>query len=196
MNNYIITFENILNLDETYKEKIRQWRNLPFVRNKMINSHIISRDEHKKFLSSLEQNSKKRYYLVFYKMDPIGVVDYQIYENKSLEFGFYLINENLSQVGFGAVFEYSILNHAFFDLKMNVVVCNTLVENKKVINLHRRFGFKEKEVHEIKVEKKEETKELLQQIITKEEWVKVKPNIEKAIKIIVPVEKIGEFKNF
>ena len=50
-------------------------------------------------------------------------------------------------------------------------------------------------MHEIKVEK-EETKELLQQIITKEEWVKVKPNIEKAIKIIVPVEKIGNLRIF
>jgi len=46
-----VNFINILNLDDMYVKKMREWRNQDFVRQRMFNREIITEEEHARLLS-------------------------------------------------------------------------------------------------------------------------------------------------
>lgn len=137
-----INFANLLDADEKMKMEVRTWRNYDFVRENMFNTHIISEDEHKEYLERLKKSISDKQYIAFCGMEPFGVINtHTDFKGKRLEFGYYLTDEKYVNGGFGAILEYVLLEHAFFDLRLDTVFCRTLSTNKKVIALHKRFGF-------------------------------------------------------
>jgi len=90
----------------------------------------------------LKDNREKNYYVCFLGNKPFGVLYYEFFrKNNNLEFGYYLTEQEFINSGLGIVMEYSLLNHAFYDLKVNKVFCRTLSSNEKVVSLHMNFGF-------------------------------------------------------
>jgi len=177
-----IRFVNLLDADEEMKWQVRAWRNNDFVRRNMLSSHIISESEHEKFLSKLQKDDAVRYYIAFYDDEPIGVLNMHIdfYGRKS-EFGYYLSNIKYVDSGFGAVLEYVLLNHAFYELKLETVFCRTLLKNKKVVALHKRFGFDEMS----------QDGEICFQSISVSKWIDKRKHIENIIGSIFPLQEIG-----
>ncbi|MEY7998798.1 GNAT family N-acetyltransferase [Clostridium sp. Mt-5] len=186
----LINYKNILDLDINYKNKLRDWRNQDFVREKMFFSDIISEEDHKNFLRNLSIRNDKRVYVCSYDNNPVGVVSLDIFhENTSLEFGYYLIDKKFVNGGLGVILEYSVLNYGFNKLKVKYIFCRSKVSNKKVINLHSKFGFRG--LNKV-IKTQDKIFNIYYQQINKEMWENKKNKIEGIINFILPLDKIGE----
>lgn len=164
------------------KWQVRDWRNNDFVRKHMFNNQIITENEHKGFLDGLQNSVNRKYYIAFFDGKPFGVLNTNIdSDGKKLEFGYYLTDIRYVDGGFGAILEYALLNHAFFSLNVKTVFCRVLTENKKVISLHKRFGF------EIIMS----DEEICFQSIGAERWKEKQKYIENIIGSILPISDIG-----
>lgn len=177
-----IRFINLLDAGEKIKMQVRTWRNDDFVRKNMLNTHIISEQEHENFLAKLQNDISVRYYIAFYDDEPIGVLNMHIdIDAQKLEFGYYLSNIKYVDSGFGAILEYVLLNHAFYSLELDTVFCRTLSNNKKVVTLHKRFGF-----DVIKCDE-----QICYQSVSADRWKVNKEYIESVINKIFPIQDIG-----
>lgn len=177
-----ISFINLLDAEEKLKMQVRVWRNYDFVRENMFNTHIISESEHAEFLKRLQNIGSDRQFIAFFDAEPFGVLNLHLdIEGKRLEFGYYLTDIKYVDGGYGAILEYALLNHAFFDLGLDTVFCRTLSKNKKVVSLHKRFGFDTSNPDE----------EVCFQSIGMDKWRERKGVIESVLNRIIPISEIG-----
>ncbi len=177
-----ISFINLLDTEDKMKWQVRAWRNDDFVRKNMLNTHIISESEHKEFLGKLQNSISDKYYIALYEGEPFGVLNMHVdIDRKRLEFGYYLSDIKYVDGGFGVILEYVLLNHAFDCLKLETVFCRTLSTNKKVVALHKRFGFDSTMSDE----------QICYQSISTGKWKDKREYIENIIDRIFPVHDIG-----
>ncbi|GAE87801.1 UDP-4-amino-4,6-dideoxy-N-acetyl-beta-L-altrosamine N-acetyltransferase [Acetivibrio straminisolvens] len=187
-----VNYINILELDNIYIDKLRNWRNQDFVRKRMFNQEIITEKEHARFIEHLRNNSEKSYYICFLGSRPFGVLCYDFYKkNNNLEFGYYLVEQEFINSGLGIVMEYSLLNHAFYDLKVNKVFCRTMSSNEKVVHLHTNFGFVTEGILKQHVKINDSYEDITLQAITESIWAQNKVKIEKYMRVIVDIDKIS-----
>lgn len=161
-----IKFKDILEADENLKEKIRQWRNKEDIRKFMINQEIISEDEHKKWLEKLKEDDRIKFWIVYFKELPIGIVNLQNidYKNLTSEWGFYIGEESYRGIGLSKKILYKLLQIFFDEIKFNTLYTKVLSCNGIAINLYRKFKFREKG------ETIEENKPIKLMIFTQEDW--------------------------
>jgi len=177
-----ISFLNLLDASEEIKLQVRVWRNYDFVRNNMFNTHIISEAEHVEYMKKLKNSMTDRQFIAFHDSKPFGVLNLHLEpEEKRVEFGYYLTDARYIDGGYGAILEYVLLDHAFFQLKLETVFCRTLSTNKKVIALHKRFGFSSTSYDE----------QICRQTIDMESWIVRRELIGKTIDNIFPLSDIG-----
>lgn len=189
-----MTFIDITKADNDMKQQLRYWRNQEFVRKKMFNQGVISKEEHEAFIEKLNLDNYTKIFIAFYENKPFGVLNYHIREEGALEFGHYVIDEKYINSGLGVVLEYALLNHAFEGLKVKKVYCRTLTYNKKVINLHRKFGFIVEKTLKNIARRNNDLLDACMQAIYPDIWEKQRKKIEKIIKYIVPLENIDVLK--
>lgn len=135
---------NFIDLTLEEKKMVLEWRNHPSIKKWMYGSEDISLENHLEFIDSLKHNKNKLYFLVEYENSYIGVIDfYNIdYHNKITEFGLYS-NINCQIIGVGRVLEKISIDYIFNVLKLNILKLEVFSKNIKVINLHKKFKFKE-----------------------------------------------------
>lgn len=85
-------------LDESTSELMRQGRNLPEIRQHMINREEISSESHSNFVENLRTDREKQYYAVYLKDGhgsgfPIGSVTLYRLDNSTVERGIWLFPE-------------------------------------------------------------------------------------------------------
>jgi len=187
-----VNYINVLELDDIYIKKLRDWRNQDFVRRRMFNQEIITEEEHAGFIEHLKNNSEKNYYICFLGSRSFGVLCYDFdRKNNNLEFGYYLVEQEFINSGLGIVMEYSLLNHAFYDLKVNKVFCRTISSNEKVVSLHTNFGFETEGILKQHVKMNDSYEDITFQAITESIWAQNRAKIEKYMRVIVDIDKIG-----
>lgn len=187
-----IRFINVTDLSEEYASKLREWRNQEHVRSKMFNQNIISSEDHARFLHSLKENKNKKVYVAFIDDRPFGSFWFEVFDDwNNLELSYYLIDEELLNSGLGIVLEYVMLNHAFYDLKAHKVFCRTLTYNKKVVDLHTKFGFATEGVLKEQVKLKDGYADICFQGIFLPDWEGNRVRIEKMINTLVGIQNIG-----
>lgn len=144
-----ILLKKILHLTPTQKEEIRKLRNSTYVSSQMYNDHIITKKEHAKWLNSLKTDKKKSVFGVLYKKDNqikvLGLVSLNNINliKKETEWAFYLNKKNI--FGLGPALEFSLIDFVFKN-RFNNLLCEVLISNEGVINLHKKFFFKRKNV--------------------------------------------------
>lgn len=86
-------FVDFTEMDEAMSAKVWECRNHPLVRKNMVNSNLITLEEHNNFLNYLKNNDNKKYYYVTGKKEGgnfIGSINI-IYESQNtVERGIYL----------------------------------------------------------------------------------------------------------
>ncbi len=137
-----VLFRNFVNLSEEEKEKVRRWRNSDEIRRWMFSEHLVSREEHLKFIEALGVRCADFHWMVFVDGVPVGVVNFQRIDiaERSGHFGIYSIRK-----GSGGPMLEKLL-HLWFDvLHMRILNCELKRDNAAAHKLYRRFGFSDVE---------------------------------------------------
>ncbi len=128
-------------IDDKELELVRSWRNAPSVRGNMYTRHEITAAEHQAWWLRTKNNDSARYFM--YEMDgnPTGVVAFTSIDKNSRNscWAFYASPDASS--GTGSRMEFLALDYAFGELALHKLYCEVLGYNKRVINLHHKFGF-------------------------------------------------------
>jgi len=135
---------NFINTSFEEKKMILKWRNHPNIREWMYNQKEISIESHLNFIESLKNSKDKIYCLVKMGKEYIGVIDFTNinYKNKSAYFGLYS-NPYSKVPGIGRILEKIAIDYAFNTLNINTLKLEVFENNKIVINLHKKFNFKQ-----------------------------------------------------
>lgn len=138
-----IRLRRILECSDQQIEDVRVLRNKPGVRDFMINTHYISKEEHLDWVDQLRRSKHQIVYLVLNEMDVYGLISFnQIdYFKKECDFGIYLDTERRG--GLGSALLYALISHVFDKLQLEVINCDVLKTNHLAYELYKRYGFRE-----------------------------------------------------
>ena len=122
------------------------WRNSPEVYEFMFEQEPISLAQQERWYDSII-SSADRYYFVIetVKGNSIGLI-YLVqidWRNRRAEWGFYIGDLNYRMSGHAAEAEMLLLQYGFRHLNLHRICCRCFAFNKKVIAMHKRFGFVE-----------------------------------------------------
>ena len=136
-----ISLTNFIDLSDTNKLMVLDWRNNENVRKWMYSFDPISEEEHFIFIDTLKNNKTKLYYLVSYEKEYIGVIYFTDIDNtrETAEFGIYS-NPNLK--GTGKILMDSIFEYGFNVLNLHKIVAEVFANNQRAINLYHQCNFK------------------------------------------------------
>jgi len=110
----------------------------------MYTEHAISLEEHSAWIQSLKGDKSRISFAIFESGELIGAFNiYNInYVHKTCEWGWF-IDPLKSGGGLGSAIEFSLIDFIFNQLNMVKQSVEVLEENILVINLHKKFSFKE-----------------------------------------------------
>lgn len=135
---------NFINLTETEKEGVRKYRNRENVRNFMYQDHIVSKEEHQKFIEDLKDDKKNFYWLVKdNKGEHIGVISLNRLDlrNKNAYLGIYK-NPELKSKGLGSILINCLKNLAFEITCLHALKLEVIEGNNNAISFYKEAGFK------------------------------------------------------
>lgn len=136
-----IILKNFINLTVNEKEMVRNWRNNNAIRKWCYFEHIITVEEHYKFLKKLEADNHNFYWLVRNNNDYIGVVclNRVDFKNRNAYLGIYS-NPLIEGVGNSLI---DCLKRIAFDIAhLHALKLEVIENNKKAISFFEKSGFK------------------------------------------------------
>lgn len=171
-----IRFTNILDVDKQLKEKVRQWRNKEEIRKFMLTQHIISREEHLKWLENLSKNEGQKFWIIFVDDVPIGSVYLQNINYKALnsEWGFYIGEDTYLGKGLAGLIIYKMLTIFFEEMKFDTLLTRALSNNTRALNLYRKFRFVDI-THSVG----NDSNKIVTMRFTRNEWIESKEDFKK-----------------
>lgn len=174
-----VALRQINECTDEQKKAVREVRNEESVRKSMYTDHIISLDEHLKWIERIKNDERQIVFVVLVDENVSGVVSVNAIDmlHKKSDWAFYL-GEN-SRGGLGAALEFGILNFVFSELEIEKLNCEVIETNESVVKMHKKFGFREEGFRRENIEKNGERIGVFFLGITKSEWVKEKGSIEK-----------------
>lgn len=137
-------FLDVTHAPVSVTDKVREIRNEVSVRRNMYTDHLISKEEHADWLTSLIGREDRQFFAVKQGDDVIGGVGLSAInmKHKRADWAYFLTGA-VRGAGIGPALEFSMIDFAFeiFDLcKLN---CEVIAWNSPVVKLHKRFGFVE-----------------------------------------------------
>ena len=123
-------------------DRLIKWRNSEHIRNKMINSHVVQKVEHEKWLKNTRNNLNSQWFIVNYREVVVGAMYITNISNvdKTSTWGMYVDNQYMSSV-VGVLMEIIAIDKMIFDLGIRKIWGETLETNKKLLSMHQKFGF-------------------------------------------------------
>jgi UDP-4-amino-4,6-dideoxy-N-acetyl-beta-L-altrosamine N-acetyltransferase len=132
-----IAFEDI--------ELIRSWRNSDLIKNVSYSRGFISSEMQIKWYNGIKDDLSQLHWIINIDKIDVGYAAIKNIDllNKRCEFSsLYIADENFLLNGSGAIVQYKVLDYVFETYPdITKVFCEVLGFNKKVIQLHKRFGF-------------------------------------------------------
>jgi UDP-4-amino-4,6-dideoxy-N-acetyl-beta-L-altrosamine N-acetyltransferase len=134
----------VTDIDTEKQVELRRIRNKPEIRKWMYTGHVISLKEHSAWVRSLKNDSSRITFAMLEFDEIIGAFNiYNInYVHKTCEWGWF-IDPIKSGAGLGSAIEFHLIDFIFNNLNMVKQTVEVLEENTPVINLHKKFFFKE-----------------------------------------------------
>lgn len=129
-------------------DQMRRWRNHPQVRGMSLTQHEISSAEHRAWWSAVREEPDRRVFIYLHDGQPAGVVTFTgvTSPDRAVTWGFYLDIEGLAERGellpAWVGLQRAGIDHALGPLAARTLGGETLADNKPVLALHRRFGFR------------------------------------------------------
>lgn len=135
-----VKFISFLNLTAREKEMVRNWRNSNEIREWMFTDHVISKEEHLRFIENLNKDNGNFYWMVKVNDKAAGVGSFQKVDikDRSGYLGIYSVVR-----GAGRALIRHLL-HIWFDvMKMHILKCELIEGNERACSLYKDFGFKQ-----------------------------------------------------
>lgn len=161
-------------------EQVRVIRNHSNIRKYMYTDHIISSDEHRRWLKGLEGDESRKAFVIFKGGKLIGLVSLSKISDQhgTADWAFYLDPEEQGG-GTGVQVEYALLEYAFEEMGLEKLNCEVLSINPNVVKLHQKFGFQDEGFRRENIVKEDERIGIHLLGITIDEWRLKKPNFER-----------------
>jgi len=124
-------------------ERLLHWRNQPDVARWMYSDHLITPEEHARWIATALPDPTRRYWIVEMHGEPVGMaglVDISQAHRKAT-LVHYLADEVTRGHGLGAFVEVWLLDQTFRELGLNKLWCEVLAENERAWRMHEGFGF-------------------------------------------------------
>ena len=123
--------------------RVHAWRNSAEVAGFMYTDHLISPDEHARWLAGALADPARRYWIIEDDGAPVGLANLAGIDpgRRRCEWAYYLGEASVRGRGVGAAVEFIVLEHVFGTMGLHKLWCEVLVENEPVWRLHESFGF-------------------------------------------------------
>ena len=169
-----LCFVDILDVNRDLKFKVRSWRNDDDIRTYMLTQHIISQEEHLRWLNSLKGNERQKFWVVFCGEIPIGAVYLQnINQNERVsEWGFYIGEKDYRGKGLGKRILYKLLLEYFESMKFETLITIVLSRNIRALKIYEKFYFRK-----TKTSVTCDNEESIRLEFTKNDWLKHKKEL-------------------
>lgn len=170
-----VTLLNFTNLDEKEKEMILRWRNSEEIRRWMFTDHIISLEEHLRFIDSLRNDNKNFYFLAKRASEYLGIISLTRVDlrNRNAYLGIYA-NPEKKIAGAGSMLGETLLKLAFDVVKLHTLKLEVFEDNERAIALYRKLGFSEEGRLREFVFRGGKWKDVIVMGITEEEYRKIR----------------------
>jgi len=146
-----ITFKEIIYETPEVIEQVRQWRNRDSIRQWMATNHIISEEEHSKWIESLRKEAvvsdkkiSRQIFIIYNKnLSPIGIVNLQDinWKHSSASWGIY-VAEKIPGENIGSKAISFIMSYAFDALHLQKVNSTVFGNNEKSLVFNYSCGMK------------------------------------------------------
>lgn len=165
----------IRNMGAEDVEFVFDWRNDPRVRKYMFNSDPIEPNDHAAWFDKMCQNPRRHLLLVCKETKPFGFVQFNINEcGKVADWGFYV--DPIGPKGQGTILGHAALDYGFSTLSLNKIYGQVLVENRKSLAFHAKFGFIEEGIYQSKHFSANKYQDIHLLVLLAKEWECVKTN--------------------
>ncbi len=158
-------------------ERLFHWRNLPDVARWMYSDHVITADEHARWIATALPDPTRRYWIIEMDGTPVGLaglVDISA-QNRKATLIHYLADPITRGRGLGAFVEVWLLDQAFGALKLNKLSCEVLYENERAWRLHEGFGFTREAYYRAHIWKAGAPHDAVGLAILADEWGAIRP---------------------
>ena len=124
-------------------DRLFDWRNREDVRSYMYTDQPIARETHDRWFAGALQASDRRYWVIEYDAEPVGLVNLVDISTKDQKaaWAYYLAEPSTRGKGIGACVEYLMIEKVFGEFALEKLWCEVLVSNEAVWKLHEGFGF-------------------------------------------------------
>jgi UDP-4-amino-4,6-dideoxy-N-acetyl-beta-L-altrosamine N-acetyltransferase len=131
-----------ISLKEEHAKLIFTWRLMPHVTKFMLSDIDEDLVKHKKWVKSIINNKKCKYWLISFEGKYIGLVDLSgiDYVNKRCTVGYYIGEKEF--VGLGALFLPPIYDYVFNKLRLNKIYGEVLEGNDLILGIHKYHGWR------------------------------------------------------
>lgn len=127
-------------LDGQTIDQIRIWRNQDFVRKNMFHPHIITEEEHIRYIEKMKKDENRELFVFYLDGDPFGIFQYELYpDERAVVSGSYLIDENYQVMGYGAIMHYMINQIICYYLDVDTIYAEVIDINKSAQKSMKRF---------------------------------------------------------
>ena len=159
-------------LDTSDSARVLAWRNLPEIAAWMYSDHVISLDEHARWLAAALVDTNRRYWVIEADGRPVGLANlYDLApEHGRCAWAYYLADPSTRGQGIGAFVEYWVIEHVFGALGLEKLWCEVLIGNEGVWRLHEGFGFQREALLRRHVRKGGELSDVVGLGLLKSDW--------------------------
>lgn len=178
-----VTLEKV---ERSHLETIRDWRNSDLIKNVSINRDDISMEQQLKWFEKIQASDSQLHWII--RIDGIDAGYAAIKDigpnNDHCEFAsLYIGDATFLHAGAGALAEFVIIDHIYCNYpKVTTISCEVLSSNKKVLQLHKKFGFVIEEQSKQLCLSGKDCDTLVKLVLLKKRWLDVKIRLEKLIK--------------
>lgn len=173
-----VTAKNYLFLNQAEKKIILEYRNHPAIRDKMVNSNLISKESHFDFLQNLKEK-KEGHWILRNEKKIFGALNLTKYDEKTDSFmGGNYSNPELIGTGIGFALNFVLHKLVFEMVESNQMRAIIQRNNKNAVRMNHVFGGILEDNFKIGQEA------YIEMIFKKENWTSIKKDTFKYMKYV------------
>ena len=171
-------------ITEADLDMVLRWRNSENVRRYMLNDHIITQEEHRKWYQRICKDPGCEWLIAEFRGDPIGVVSITDIKTQdgTCTWGMY-IGENVRNSGIGVLMEIHAIDRMVNHHKIRKIWGEVLGSNQRVILMHKRFGFEEEGIFKKHVYRGDKYEDVIRTALFTNRWEAICSKIVKTYRL-------------